>query len=148
MASAFSLSHILVAFQLLSAGLLLITGPLLANNWIWGAFQVGGLLIGIWAIVVMKMSNKFNIPPDVREGSKLVKQSIYKYIRHPMYTAVLLYFLFGLIHHFSWARVSYFGILLITLIIKINYEEKLLRQAFEDYAKYQKQSWHLIPFVY
>lgn len=148
MASAFSLSRILVAFQLISAGLLLLTGPLLADAWIWAAIQIGGLAVGIWAIVVMKMSNKFNIPPDVREGSKLVKQSIYKYIRHPMYTAVLLYFLSGLIHHFSWARLGYFGILFITLVVKINYEEKLLRQAFEDYATYQKQSWHLIPFVY
>lgn len=148
MNSKFSFSRILVVLQLVSAGLLLASAPLLALHWVWGTIQIVGLGIGIWAIIVMKMSNKFNIPPDVREGSKLVKKSIYKYVRHPMYTSVLMYFLPGLIYHFSWLRLGYFGVLLITLIVKINYEEKLLKQAFQGYAHYQKQSWHLIPFVY
>lgn len=143
-----SFSYILVFFQLSSAGLLLLSAPLLANHWAGIICQILGLGIGIWAIIIMKMANKFNVPPEVREGSKLVKQSIYKYIRHPMYTSVLLYFLPALIFYFSWWRVGYFSILLITLIIKINYEEKLLKKAFSDYANYQKHSWHLIPFIY
>lgn len=143
-----SYSLILVIFQLTSAGLLLISGPLLAGYWPSALLQLLGLAFGILAIVIMKRSNKFNIPPDVREGSKLVKTGIYKYIRHPMYTAVLLYFIPALIHHFTWLRLGYFGILLVTLLLKINYEEKLLKQAFVEYAQYKKSSWHLLPFVY
>ncbi len=148
MPSKITFSNILVFSQLSSAGLLLLTGPLLADYWIGLIVQLIGLSVGVWAIVLMKMSNKFNVPPEVRKGSKLVKQSIYKYIRHPMYTSVLLYFLPALIFYFSWWRMGYFGILLVTLILKINYEEKLLKAAFSDYVNYQKHSWHLIPFVY
>lgn len=143
-----SYSFALVIFQLTSAGLILISGPLLAGFWPSTLLQLLGLAFGIWAIVIMKRSNKFNIPPDVREGSKLVKTGIYKHIRHPMYTAVLLYFLPALIHHFSWWRLGYFSVLILTLLVKINYEERLLKNAFSEYKEYQRSSWHLIPFVY
>lgn len=110
--------------------------------------QLAGLAIGIWAIAVMRSTNQFSIPPDVPDGSRLVKRSIYKYIRHPMYTAVLLYFLPSLLVYFSWWRLGYFAVLLVTLLVKIDHEERLLKGAFADYVDYQKQSWHLLPFVY
>ena len=148
MRSSSIFSRSLILLQLGSAALLLFKAPLLVGPWPVTIFQLAGIGVGVWAVQVMRTANRFSIPPEVLSDSKLVRRSIYKYVRHPMYTSVLLYFLPSLLFHFSWWRSGFFAVLLVTLIVKLHYEEKLLRSAFPDYGDYQKKSWHLLPLVY
>jgi len=38
--------------------------------------------------------------------------------------------------------------LVLTLLVKLHYEEFLLKQRFSDYARYQQRSYKLLPWIY
>lgn len=106
-----------------------------------------GLIIGIWALFSMKKS-KIRITPDVAKNADLIKTGPYKYIRHPMYSAVLLSSLGMLLSGISISGMVAYMLLIFVLSIKIRYEEKLLSAHFPDYKEYKKMTKKLIPFVY
>lgn len=101
----------------------------------------------LWAVGVMKIGS-FNISPILKDNSRLVQSGPYKYIRHPMYTSVLLVTLMMVVNELTVVRIAVWFILLIDLILKLNYEEKLLTNHFDEYKSYLKRTKRLLPFVY
>ncbi len=107
---------------------------------------VSVLLIG-WAAFAMRKS-KLRIMPEPAANATLITNGPYQYIRHPMYTAVLLFCVGLLLCNFSLLRTVLVIALIIVLIIKLTLEEKLLLQKFEAYQDYHKQTYRLIPLVF
>jgi protein-S-isoprenylcysteine O-methyltransferase Ste14 len=124
----------------------MITGPVLASRAIYMGLELLGFALGLWALVTMSVRN-LNILPDIRVGSRLVTHGPYRYIRHPMYSALLLVTLALLLDAFSMERLIIWGILAGDLWIKLNYEEQLLTRHFEAYKDYQHRTKRLIPFI-
>jgi protein-S-isoprenylcysteine O-methyltransferase Ste14 len=140
-------SAILVGMQMVCILFLLVKIPALHSD-LWALIvSFIGILLGFWAIVTMKLDN-LSVIPDVKQDARLVMKGPYKVIRHPMYSAVLLTFFPFVIDRPSTFLVVFFSLLLATLLIKLNYEEKLLRNHFRDYDVYSKHTWRLIPFIY
>jgi protein-S-isoprenylcysteine O-methyltransferase Ste14 len=137
--------YLLVALQLLALAYLAITGPWLAPG-IWIVPQIIGLGLGIWALAAMQLRN-FHIAPEVR-AQELVARGPYRWLRHPMYTAVLLIAGAWVGGYFSWARLIVWLLLAVVLVIKLQYEETLLQARFQDYASYRQRTKRLLPFVY
>jgi protein-S-isoprenylcysteine O-methyltransferase Ste14 len=104
------------------------------------------LLIGMRAISVMKF--KFNIAPDIVSDAQLRIEGPYKLIRHPMYTSVLGFTLMYVIDSFSVFNLIMFVILVVDLLMKLNYEEKLLMKKFPEYSEYRKRTKRIIPFIF
>ena len=102
--------------------------------------------LGIWATITMKIGN-FNIVPDVKPNSILVTESPYKFIRHPMYTSLLLFSLGMMLSAYSNFTLSIWLILLVVMFVKAKYEESLLIEKFPDYEKYRANTKAFIPFV-
>jgi protein-S-isoprenylcysteine O-methyltransferase Ste14 len=140
-------SYLFVFFQFLSLGLIAITGPLIADSFFLLSVELFGLFLGFWAILSMEFGN-FNIIPDPVQGARLVMKGPYQWIRHPMYLALLLTTLPLVLESWSPMRLSYWLILLINLLLKINYEEQLLVMNLEGYQNYRNRSSRLIPFIY
>ncbi len=111
------------------------------------AGAVFGVLLMVWALAAMRMSN-LNIMPDVSEESVLVTSGPYRFLRHPMYGAVLLVTLVLVIDYFSWLRAGYWVILCIDLNCKLLYEEKLMVQKHPGYSEYMKKTKRFVPLVY
>jgi len=86
---------------------------------------------------------------QIVEKQKLVKDGLYKYIRHPLYLGEILRN-FGIVSIFS----SGYGILLIVigtifLLLRIKPEEEMLVEAFgSDYEDYKRRTKRLIPYIY
>ncbi|MFX0066590.1 MAG: methyltransferase family protein [Candidatus Hermodarchaeota archaeon] len=86
---------------------------------------------------------------EIVEDHKLVKDGVYKYIRHPLYLGEIMRN-FGFVLFLS----SIFGILvmglaMVILLFRIPIEERMLIEAFgEEYRDYQKQTKKIIPYVY
>ena len=105
-----------------------------------------GLLFGFWAINHNKLGN-FNIQPKLKEGSILITSGIYAYIRHPMYSSVIIMMLAFLISTPNLQEGLLFLTLIIVLILKAKREESLWIEHDEEYACYKERTKLFIPFV-
>ena len=72
----------------------------------------------------------------------------YRLIRHPMYLALLVTTLPLVLEDFTLIRFGVWMILLIDLVLKLNYEEKLLVAQLVGYDRYTRNSYRLIPLLY
>ncbi len=140
-------SLLFVFVQIISLGLIGATGPLLAENKFLLFIEMIGLFLGFWAVIIMK-PGFFNITPDPLSWSKLVKVGPYRFIRHPMYLALLLTTLPLIIDRFNYLRLILWVALLIDLLLKISYEEKILVAEVDGYENYLKSSYRLVPMVF
>lgn len=139
-------AYTLVSIQVISIGLILVTGWPLAGYIPLLIIQIAGVMLGIWAIVIMGIKNT-NVTPLVKQNAHLVTNGPYAFIRHPMYSAVLLSIWPLIIDQYSLLRLMAGLILTVLLIIKMLYEESLLRKHFAGYEIYMRQTKRLIPFV-
>ena len=103
-------------------------------------------LIGLIAVFNMRINN-LNVYPELKEKHELRTQGIYKYIRHPMYTSVLLLSFALMLSNANIYAQIVMVILLIDLILKSNVEEKLLLDRFNTYQQYRKTTGRFLPFL-
>ena len=83
--------------------------------------------------------------PNARVG--LVDSGIYGYIRHPLYSGVLLAAIGVAIGHGQAALMVIVLLLIVFFAVKARYEETLLRQFYPTYADYMTRTGRFIPFV-
>jgi protein-S-isoprenylcysteine O-methyltransferase Ste14 len=140
-------SYTLVALQFAALGILAITGPVIARTPIWFALEAAGLALGLWALWAMRRSPP-NIIPDVRANATLVRAGPYRWIRHPMYTMLIVMGLAIVLNHPSALRWAVWTLLVAVLLVKIRYEERLLAAHFDEYKIYQQSTARVIPFLY
>ncbi len=138
----------LVLWQYSMLLLFLLSGSWLSQHIIGLLIQITGIFLGIWAIWSMR-SSRLNIAPCVRKGSNLIQNGPYRYLRHPMYLSILLFFSPLLAESPSLLRIISFIALIPGLLIKLNFEEKRLLNHFGlHYSLYMNKTWKFIPFIY
>ncbi len=85
----------------------------------------------------------------IREGHQLITHGIYRFIRHPMYLGVIVFFI-----GFPVFAASLYGfftslVMIPIFLYRIRLEEGLLAEHFQDaFQKYKKTTRRLIPFIY
>ncbi len=140
-------SILLVALQFLFIVLLLLGSPFKNIPLFANAFFGISVLLICWAIITMQ-KGKLRILPEPSLHAVLITNGPYRFIRHPMYTAILLGSIGLLVHQFTWIRLAIVIALAMVLLIKLFWEEQLLSQKFEAYEQYTKSTYRLIPFIF
>jgi protein-S-isoprenylcysteine O-methyltransferase Ste14 len=108
---------------------------------------IDGIYIAIWALISMKRGT-FRVMPEPAAKAQLTEAGPYRWLRHPMYSAVLLAALGAAISHATlWHAVVFFA-LVIVLLLKIRREEQALLETYDEYANYMTRTRALIPFIY
>lgn len=109
-----------------------------------------GTALGAWALSANRPGN-FNIRPQPRDGAVFVHRGPYRWIRHPMYSALLLAGL-GAVRmaggEVGWAAPGAWAAwtaLLAVLWAKSAVEERALLQVFDGYAAYRRRSGRFVP---
>ncbi|MBL0128085.1 MAG: hypothetical protein IPP83_11650 [Flavobacteriales bacterium] len=139
-------SALLVLGQFASITVLLIGGSWQLPWWAWSLFALG-LIVFVWAASSLGSTN-FTIMPDPRAGNTLSQRGIYRFIRHPMYTAVLLCgaaVSFGAPSIWRWVAL---GVCVVVLVVKVYHEEGLLTAKHPDYPQRMKGVARLVPFIW
>jgi protein-S-isoprenylcysteine O-methyltransferase Ste14 len=111
------------------------------------AMTVIGLLITLWARRML--GTNWSASVVFKERHELIEGGPYRFVRHPIYSGVLL-MLFGTM--LMWGRLVgliAFIVIIVALSVKASLEERLLMRHFPDaYAQYrQRVRAAIIPFV-
>jgi protein-S-isoprenylcysteine O-methyltransferase Ste14 len=106
---------------------------------------LGGVLF-VWALALLGPAR--TPLPRPRAQGRLVSHGPYRIVRHPVYTAVLLFFAgYGLATTLPALAVG--AALVVTNALKARYEEQLLLERFPEYADYRTRTRsRLVPWVY
>jgi protein-S-isoprenylcysteine O-methyltransferase Ste14 len=136
----------LFGVQALCLAYILLTGYWFASP-AWIGLELAGVALGAWAISIMKPRHLSPLPRP-HHNARLVMRGPYRWIRHPMYTAVLLTTGALVVDQPKPTRLAVWLVLLADLLLKLRYEEALLARRFPEYAAYRKRTKQLIPFVY
>ena len=111
------------------------------------AAAAAAIALGLWALSANRPGN-FNIRPVPREGGHLVQHGPYRWIRHPMYSALLL-------AGVAAARLSGDGYswlillaLAVVLRIKAGVEERGMVVRHLAYQDYQKRTRRFVAGLY
>src|SRR5471030_395922 len=120
------------------------TGPLVAG--------VICFVIGLWLFYRSHadLGTNWSITLEVREQHRLVTRGVYHRIRHPMYSALVLYSVGQALVIPNWvagpANLSAFAIL---LALRMRAEERMMADEFgPEYAEYSARTKRLVPGVW
>ncbi len=106
-------------------------------------------LLGIVGVLVCAASlrRSLTVVPIPKEEGQLSTTGLYRYVRHPMYSSVLL-LAFGVSLN-SGSAIKYVLTLFLCILfyLKSVYEEKYLRLKYPDYAEYSARIPRFIPFT-
>lgn len=109
-----------------------------------------GLQLGAFGLIVWARrsfpSRAFRVSAGPG-GDRVIRQGPYRLIRHPMYAGALIFFWVAIVAHPTW----WTGLLGLVVTAaaggRIAWEERLLRERFDGYAEYVRDTKAVIPFV-
>ena len=107
-----------------------------------------GLFIRVWSIKTLKIFFSWKI--NIQKEHKLIKNGPYKVVRHPSYSGGVLAVIGFNLALGTWpSLLSFLFTYMPILLLRINSEEKVLREYFKnDYDVYKSKSYSLIPFLF
>jgi len=115
--------------------------------------SIVGIIIVFIGIIIRGLSIKylgeyFSKDVETWDNHILVKDGLYKYIRHPAYLGNILQIIgFPLILN-SYYSLSLSAITVYLFLKRIEIEENFLLKELKEYPKYQKETYKLIPYIW
>ncbi len=93
------------------------------------------------------LGRNFSSTLVIRGEHTLITEGVYKYVRHPMYTAFLLFDIAAVFLLHNWfAGLSPIVTFTIFFIIRVVKEEQMMVEQFgEEYRNYMKKTGRLLP---
>jgi protein-S-isoprenylcysteine O-methyltransferase Ste14 len=140
-----------VALQFVLLGVLL-TAPRLPDPY--GALTPFISLLGLTLMAVagaillvsfVALGNSLTASPLPKQRGTLVTTGLYSYVRHPIYSGLLLLSLGVVLDAGWWPQAAVALMLFLLLRIKAQFEETLLRKAYPRYAAYAAKTPMFFP---
>jgi len=140
-ASALPLVFVVAAIVTLAA-----TGNLFSWSPFVIAAQVAAVALNVWARRSFQ-AGTFRVSAAPGGGS-IMRNGPYGFIRHPMYSAALLFVWAGIASHRSALTLAIGVAVTIVVIARVVAEERLLRAKYPEYDDYRRSTKALIPYVF
>jgi protein-S-isoprenylcysteine O-methyltransferase Ste14 len=110
------------------------------------AVQVAAALLMLWARIAFGRRS-FHAAANPTAGG-LVTSGPYRYIRHPIYTAVSVFSVAGAVAHWSWAGGLLGAFVVGCALLRMFCEEVLITARYPEYRPYAATTWRMIPYLF
>ena len=118
---------------------------LLADGFFPMLVQVLAVLLMVWARITFGRRS-FHAAANPTEGG-IVTSGPYRFIRHPIYAAILYFILPGVFTHLSIINIVLAIIALAAVIVRIRAEESFLVVQYPEYIAYAERTKRIVPFI-
>jgi protein-S-isoprenylcysteine O-methyltransferase Ste14 len=108
-----------------------------------GVLIVAGVVVAVLGGV--RLGRSLTPVPRPKDDGVLVTTGIYSWVRHPIYTGVLLAGLGLLVWGASIAHLVGWAMLWAVLNVKASIEEKMLSERYGEYGSYAEVTGRLLP---
>lgn len=110
------------------------------------ALTAAGILFAIWARFVL--GKNWSGTVTVKQNHELIRTGPYRFVRHPIYSGLLLAALGTAMIHGRVRDFVGFGLAFLGWWLKTRTEEKFMVELFDgEYLKYRKQVKGFIPYI-
>jgi protein-S-isoprenylcysteine O-methyltransferase Ste14 len=106
-----------------------------------------GSAVGASAIWAMRVSH-VKMTPEPGHAAELCQRGIYRFIRHPMYSGLLLAMTMFAVAAGGWMGGLLWAGLAAVLWGKLSLEERLWSERDPAYREYMKRTRRLVPFLF
>jgi protein-S-isoprenylcysteine O-methyltransferase Ste14 len=115
--------------------------------------QVAGIVVSVGGLLLMyrgyiDLRQSFSPLPRPTEQASLTQRGVYRRLRHPIYTGVVLAAIGWGISHASLLALALSVVLAVVLDLKARREEVWLRQRYPDYGQYASRTKKFVPGIY
>ena len=108
-------------------------------------FIIGFIII----FLTMKENSFLSKAVEIQEGHTVITTGPYKIVRHPMYLGLIIFMAGWCLALGSLFSLIFVAFIVIGLIIRIVFEDRMLHEELEGYKEYaQKTKKKLIPFIW
>jgi protein-S-isoprenylcysteine O-methyltransferase Ste14 len=98
---------------------------------------------------VMRQNSYASRVIEIQEEQRLIDTGLYGVVRHPMYSAATVMFVFAPLVLGSWFAMIPAAFIPVLLVIRILNEEKVLLEGLKGYGDYKnKVKFRLIPYIW
>src|SRR5262249_21601977 len=110
------------------------------------------LALGLWLFhrSHADLGTNWSITLEVRQEHRLVTHGVYRWVRHPMYLALLTYSAGQALIVPNWLVGPSYGVaMLLIFVFRLGPEERMMREEFgKDYEAYTATTKRLLPGVW
>jgi protein-S-isoprenylcysteine O-methyltransferase Ste14 len=109
------------------------------------AAQTMAVALSVWARRSFPKST-FRVVA-VPGAPSIIRRGPYRFIRHPMYAAALLFIWAAVLSHTSLLNLGIGLAVTVVVVLRVVVEERLLRKRYPEYGRYARSTKALIPFI-
>ncbi len=122
-----------------------VTGNLFSSAGVVVAVQILAVALAIWARRSFPTGTfRVDAAPS---GDMIIRRGPYRLIRHPMYSATLLFIWAAVLSHLSLWTGLLGGVVTVVVALRIVLEERFLRERYPDYAAYMQATKTVVPYL-
>jgi len=116
----------------------------------WSPFIITIQLLAIALMVWARMTfgwRSFHYAANPTKGG-LITSGPYRFIRHPIYAAIMYFAIAGVAGNLSWPSAAMLAVVCLGSGVRIFCEERLLIADYPEYTEYAQRTKRLMPYVF
>lgn len=114
--------------------------------WI-GYLGITGVVSGILVVIlgILNLNDNLSPFPSPKNNSVLIQNGIYKYVRHPIYSGILIALTGYALLDNAILKLVITAVLGVVFYFKSNFEEELLENRYVKYKAYKRITGRFFP---
>lgn len=119
----------------------------------WTSYSLGVVLVvfgcGFAMLARRLLGANWSAAVTLKHDHSLVQNGPYRYVRHPIYTGLVLAFAGNALALAEWRGLLALLMVCVSLVFKLRREERWMLEHFGTaYTNYRRGSWALLPWIY